>query len=47
LTLVKDFLSIVLAATGRNQGETLLTFAGSGSELPAEMDASTPFFIAW
>jgi hypothetical protein len=41
------FLSIVLAATERNQGETLVMVAGSGPELPAEIDASTPFFIAW
>ena len=30
-----------------DQGETLMTDAGEGPELPAELDVSIPFFIAW
>lgn len=46
-TLVRNFLSMVLAATERDQGEKLVMVSGSGPELPAELDVRTPYFMAW
>ena len=44
---VRNFLSMTLAATERDQGEKFVIEAGSGPELPAELDVSIPFFMEW
>ena len=45
-TSVKNFRSVVLAATERDHGAKLERVARSGPRLPAEVDVNIPFLIA-
>lgn len=46
-TLVTNFLSMVLAATDNDHGETFVILPRLGPELPPEFEVRIPFFIAW
>jgi hypothetical protein len=43
---MKKFLSIVLAAIERDQGESFVMVARSGPLLPADFDVNIPFLVA-
>ena len=44
---MKNFRSIVLAATERDHGAKFVTVARPGPSLPAAIDVNIPFRIAW
>ena len=47
LRLVKNFLSIVAAATEMSQGARFGIVARPGPELPADLEVNMPLLIAW
>ena len=47
LRSVKNFLSVVVAATEMYQGATSAIVEGFGPELPADLEVNMPLLIAW